>query len=311
MEATVEMRDIEIFLTLAEELHFGRTAHRLHITQSRVSHAIKKQERRIGAPLFLRTNRSVALTPIGVQLRDELRRGSLLIEAAVARARAAAQGRGDVLTVGIMGALGHVIAPVLRSFTDANPDVELVLREAHFADPFGPLRAGTVDVQLLWLPVEEPDITVGPTVLVEPVRLAVQEGGALSRRTTVSLEELDAHTLCDIGTVAPGYWADELIPPRTPSGCPIPRGPRVHTFQEMLATIAAGRAVALVQEHCVQYYARPGIVYVPLPDGPRCRWTFVWRADADTALIRAFAAVTAAGAASSDAAAAGCVVYEA
>ncbi|MEV6218037.1 LysR family transcriptional regulator [Nocardia sp. NPDC051833] len=309
------MRDIEIFLTLAEELHFGRTAHRLRITQSRVSHAIRKQERRIGAPLFTRTSRSVALTPIGVQLRDELRRGSQLIESAVARARAAAQGMSDVLTVGIMGALGHVVAPVLRSFTDAYPGVELVLREAHFADPFGPLRAGTVDIQLLWLPVEEPDITVGPTVLVEPVRLAVREGSESATRTTMSVEDLGDHTLCDIGTDAPGYWADELIPPRTPAGRPIPRGPRVHTFQEMLAAIAAGRAVALVQEHCVRYYARPGIVYVPLPDGPRCRWTFVWRTATETALIRAFAAVTgdfaAAGPTSSGVTAAGCVVHEA
>ncbi|WP_342799989.1 LysR substrate-binding domain-containing protein [Nocardia sp. No.11] len=83
--------------------------------------------------------------------------------------------------VGIMGALGHVVAPVLRAFTDAHPGVELVLREAHFADPFGPLRAGTVDIQLLWLPVREPDITVGPTVLVEPVRLAVPEAANRSR----------------------------------------------------------------------------------------------------------------------------------
>ncbi|WP_280235303.1 LysR family transcriptional regulator [Nocardia cyriacigeorgica] len=286
------MRDIEIFLTLAEELHFGRTAQRLHIGQSRVSHAIKKQERRIGAPLFTRNSRNVALTPIGEQLRDDLRRGSQLIETAVARAQAAANGMGDRLTVGIMGALGHVIDPVLRGFTDAYPGVDLMMREAHFSDPFGPLRAGAVDIQLLWLPVEEPDITVGPTVLIEPMRLAVATGSELAGRATIAVEELGEQTLCDIGTAAPDYWADELIPPRTPSGRPIRRGPRVYTFQEMLATIAAGRAVALAQEHCVDYYARPGITYVPMPDGPRCRWTFVWRTAAETGTIRAFAAVT-------------------
>ncbi|MEV0334438.1 LysR family transcriptional regulator [Nocardia sp. NPDC050717] len=286
------MRDIEIFLTLAEELHFGRTATRLHISQSRVSHAIKKQERRIGAPLFTRTSRAVALTPIGAQLRDELRRGSLLIESAVARARSAARGMGEVLTVGIMGALGHVIASPLRAFADAYPGIELVLREAHFADPLGPVRAGAVDVQLVWLPLREPDLTVGPVVLAEPMRLAVANTDELATRATISLEDLGMRSLCDIGTVAPGYWADELIPPRTPSGRPIGRGPCVHTFQEMLATIATGRAVALVQEHCVHYYARPGIAYVPMSDGPRCRWAFVWRTDAENAVIRAFGAVT-------------------
>ncbi|MGI5524918.1 LysR family transcriptional regulator [Micromonospora sp. CA-259024] len=67
----MELRDIEIFLTLAEELHFTRTAERLHVTQARVSQAIKKQERRIGAALFERNNRNVALTPIDQRLFDD------------------------------------------------------------------------------------------------------------------------------------------------------------------------------------------------------------------------------------------------
>ncbi|KAF0848125.1 LysR family transcriptional regulator [Nocardia caishijiensis] len=168
----MEMRDIEIFLTLAEELHFGRTAQRLHITQSRVSHAIRQQERRIGAPLFVRTSRTVALTGIGERLRDELRHGSRVIASAIERARADARRFDDVLRVGIMGALGPALAPVLRGFTDAYPQVELVVRETHFADPFGPLRAGEVDLQLAWLPVCEPDLTVGATVRTEVTRLA-------------------------------------------------------------------------------------------------------------------------------------------
>ncbi|MFF1876232.1 LysR family transcriptional regulator, partial [Kitasatospora herbaricolor] len=63
----MELRDIEIFLTLAEELHFGRTAEKLYISAPRVSQAIAQQEKRIGAPLFERTSRKVTLTPLGVQ----------------------------------------------------------------------------------------------------------------------------------------------------------------------------------------------------------------------------------------------------
>ncbi|MFD0853538.1 LysR family transcriptional regulator, partial [Actinomadura adrarensis] len=69
----MELRDIEIFLTLAEELHFGRTATRLRISPARVTQAIQKQERHIGGPLFERTSRTVRLTPLGSQLRDDLR----------------------------------------------------------------------------------------------------------------------------------------------------------------------------------------------------------------------------------------------
>ena len=88
----MELRDIEIFLTLAEELHFGRTAERLHVTPARVSQAIKKQERTIGATLFERTSRVVRLTPIGEQLRDDLELGYRQIRQAIGGAAAAVRG---------------------------------------------------------------------------------------------------------------------------------------------------------------------------------------------------------------------------
>ena len=68
----LERLETETFLTLAEELHFGRTAERLRITTGRVSQVIKKLERRIGGMLFERTSRTVRLTPIGRQLADDL-----------------------------------------------------------------------------------------------------------------------------------------------------------------------------------------------------------------------------------------------
>jgi DNA-binding transcriptional LysR family regulator len=68
----VEQRDIEIFLTLAEELHFGRTAERLHVSTARVSQSIAKWERRVGVPLFERSSRRVALTPVGRQLHQDI-----------------------------------------------------------------------------------------------------------------------------------------------------------------------------------------------------------------------------------------------
>ncbi|QLY30024.1 LysR family transcriptional regulator [Nocardia huaxiensis] len=282
----MEHRDIEIFLTLAEELHFGRTADRLHITQSRVSHAIRKQERLIGAALFERTSRTVILTPIGEKLRADLERGYGQIKSAITDARAAANGRPTTLNVGIMGAMGHVIAPVFETFESAHPDVEIALREAHFSDPFGPLRTGEVDIQLLWLPVEETDLSVGPVVYTEPWRLAVSDRNPLAARAAVSMEDLAGQTFFDIGDVPPQYWVADKVPTHTPSGQPLRRGPRVRTFQEMLAAIAADRAVAFCCEHTVEYYGRPGVTYVPLSDAAPCQWVFVWRTGFDTALVR-------------------------
>jgi DNA-binding transcriptional LysR family regulator len=88
----VEQRDIEIFLTLAEELHFGRTAERPHVSTARVSQTIKKLERRIGAALFERTSRHVALTPIGRRLDDDLRPAYEQIREGIGRAIASGRG---------------------------------------------------------------------------------------------------------------------------------------------------------------------------------------------------------------------------
>jgi DNA-binding transcriptional LysR family regulator len=84
----VERREIEIFLALADELHFGRTAERLHVSTARVSQTITGLERRFGARLFERTSRRVTLTPVGSRLRDDLRPAVEQIEAGIARATA-------------------------------------------------------------------------------------------------------------------------------------------------------------------------------------------------------------------------------
>lgn len=99
----MELRDIEIFLALAEELHFGRTAERLHITPSRVSHVIKKQERRIGAPLFERTSRTVRLTAVGERLYQTLQPAYQRIIDGVEEVTAAVGDARGTLTLGSMG----------------------------------------------------------------------------------------------------------------------------------------------------------------------------------------------------------------
>ncbi|NUR93225.1 MAG: LysR family transcriptional regulator, partial [Nonomuraea sp.] len=99
----MELRDIEIFLTLAEELHFGRTAERLYVSQARISQAISQQERRLGAVLFDRSNRrQVRLTPLGRQLRDDLRPVYASMRDSLERARLAARRVTSTLRVGMI-----------------------------------------------------------------------------------------------------------------------------------------------------------------------------------------------------------------
>ena len=130
----LERYEVETFLTLAEELHFGRTAERLRVTTGRVSHVVKKLERRIGAPLFARTSRVVRLTPIGRQLADDLAPLVAGMDEAVRRAVDAGRGVTGTLRVAF---LGEWTAPVLLRavalFSERHPDCEVEVHEAQLS----------------------------------------------------------------------------------------------------------------------------------------------------------------------------------
>jgi len=285
----MELRDIEIFLALAEELHFGRAAQKLHVSQARVSQSIKKQERRVGATLFERTSRRVQLTPIGSRLRDDLRQAYDLIQDGLATASGAARGTLGTLRLGVMGVMGNEIRPLTAAFSASHPSCPVEVTEFHFSDAFSALRAGDVDMQLMWLPVREDDLTIGPVVLTEGRVLAVPETSDLACRQAVSLEDLAGRTAPDPGPEAFGYWLRAMFPTSTPSGRFIPRGPRARTCHELLALIAAGQVVSPVSAHFNRYYAYPGIVYLPIEDAPPTEWALVWRTDRETPLVSAFA----------------------
>ncbi|WP_327675390.1 LysR family transcriptional regulator [Kitasatospora sp. NBC_00458] len=284
----MELRDIEIFLALAEELHFGRTAERLHVSQARVSQAIKKQERRIGAPLFDRTSRTVTLTPVGHVLRGELQQAYDLIHGGLARAGDAALGVRGTLRLGVMGILGNEMRPVIEAFEARHPECTVEVVEYHFSDPFGMLRAGRLDAQVTWRPVHEPDLTVGPTVLTEGRLLGVATGSDLAGRESVSLEDLAGRPVPDPGPEVPGYWMEAMLPSSTPSGRPVPRGQSVRTFHELLALLAAGQVVCPVNAHVRRYYTPPGITFVPIHDAPATEWALVWPTAAKSARLEAF-----------------------
>ena len=184
----MELRDIEIFLTLAEELHFGRTAERLRVTPARITQAIKKQERQIGATLFERANRTVRLTPLGRQLRDDLWPVYTGLQDGMRRAKLAAQGVTAVLRIGMIPLNVQDLRPYWDTFRTRHPQWKLQIQQASFVDPFAGLRRGDLDVLICWLPVEEADLTVGPVLFADPRVVAVATDHELTRPTSVSLE---------------------------------------------------------------------------------------------------------------------------
>ncbi|MFE3185873.1 LysR family transcriptional regulator [Streptomyces violascens] len=284
----VELRDIEIFLALAEELHFGRTAERLRVSPARVSQAIKKQERTIGAELFERTSRAVCLTAVGERLRDDLEVGYRQIQQAIATASAAGRGIGGMLKVGFSGAwCGNLVVKAADRFRTQHPHCDIQIAEMPLHDRYGAIRSGAVDLQLTELPVDEPDIINGPVVYSDRRALAVPAGHPLAWQESVCLEDLASIPLITI-TGPPQYWLDAHLPHHTPAGCPISRGPATIAWQEVLSLVATGKGACPTSIRSAQYYARPDLAYVPFRDAPPVEFGLSWPATGESATVQAF-----------------------
>lgn len=285
--SAVELRDIEIFLTLAEELHFGRTAQRLHISTARVSQAIRLQERRLGAKLFERTSRRVELTPLGERLREELSVGYRTIQGAIDFATATGRGIGGLLRVGYTAAwCGTTLIAAADRFTARYPGGEVQIREVQVGD-YRQLRAREIELQMSEFPIEEPDLITGPVVFAEPRALVISSNHPVAQQKSLTMEDLAGIQLID--GIGPSQAINSFhFPTHTPSGAPIPRGPAAATWPEVLTLISAGKGACPCSVRAADFYPRPGLSFIPFADAPPIEFGLVWHADGPAARIQAF-----------------------
>src|SRR4051812_19573831 len=141
MWPTVELREIRVFLTLCEELHFGRTAERLHLTSSRVSQTIRELEAKLGRQLVDRTSRRVELTDFGERFRDEAGGAYERLVGVLQRAEAVQRAPSRPLQLGLFSDPGASRIPrIVKAFEQAYPDWPVQALEVPLEDPFGPLH---------------------------------------------------------------------------------------------------------------------------------------------------------------------------
>ncbi|MFE5089934.1 LysR family transcriptional regulator [Streptomyces sp. NPDC056638] len=285
----LERLEIESFLILAEELHFGRTAERLQVSRARVSQTIQRLERRVGAPLFDRTSRRVGLTPLGRRLLDDVEPGYRRIERGLAAAQAAAKGVEGNLVVGYLGsAAGEFVLDVIRVFTLRHRGTDVRIHETQVRTMLEPLRAGEVDVLATQLPVEEPDLVRGPVVLRIPRMLAVPANHTLAKQSTATVEDLARDRVFACSGHVPDYWQEHLAPSYTPNGQPVRRGRSAATWPETLAMVGAGQGISPVGADVAEYFTPRNVVYLPFRDAAPLEYGLVWRRAGSTARIRAF-----------------------
>lgn len=190
IDSLIELRHLRYFLAVAEELHFGQAAKRLHIAQPPLSQQIRRLEEAIGHPLFVRSSRSVKLTPAGHALLDRARRTLDKMGEDLQAVRSVARGEEGKLTIGFVGSAVLTPLPaILRRYREMYPKVQLRLRESHTAQAVQGIREGSVDVGLLRDPGPLEEIHT-EHVLAEPFIAVVPRAHPLARRASIPVRLL-------------------------------------------------------------------------------------------------------------------------
>jgi DNA-binding transcriptional LysR family regulator len=188
----VELRQIRSFLSIAETLHFGRTAELIHISQPALSLQIRALEEEVGVRLFERNRRKTTLTAAGIAFRDDAAAALSRLEEGIRRARLAASGKLGLLRIGFVSTAGSEMVPnIVRQFRESNPEVGFSLRNILTAEQVRMLEAGSLDIGFLRLPIgsEHPALDV-VRVHREPLVLVVPASHKLAKRKRVRLSEV-------------------------------------------------------------------------------------------------------------------------
>jgi DNA-binding transcriptional LysR family regulator len=203
----VELRHIRSFLSIAETLHFGRTAELIHLSQPALSLQIRALEEEVGVRLFERNRRKTTLTAAGFAFRDDAAAALSQLEQAIRRARLAAQGKRGLLRIGFVSTAGsELVADIVRQFRELNPEVEFSLRNILTAEQVQMLETGSLDIGFLRLPIGGYPALDVVTVHREPFVLVVPSSHKLAKRKRVRLRELAGQDFVMYErTYAPGF----------------------------------------------------------------------------------------------------------
>jgi DNA-binding transcriptional LysR family regulator len=265
-----ETRELRYFVTVAEELHFGRAAERLGMAQPPLSRAIRQLERRMGVTLFERTSRAVRLTPAGEVLLSEGRHVLDAMAAATRRTQRAGQDE-PRLVLAMKPSGGDLTARILAEF-EAQPEavpVDIVFSVGARA---AMVRDGRADVALLHRP--QNDVTGLDTEDLRTLRQVVvlAEHHPLATRTAVPLADLTGEPLA--------RWPEAVHSGGT--------GPLVEDVSQLLQLISLNRTIALLPWCSTTSRLPPGLVWRPVPDAPTTTVVVAWNRHSTSRTVAAF-----------------------
>ena len=291
----MDTRQLRHFRAVAETLHFGRAAEQLGMTQPPLSQSIIALERELGAPLFVRTKRQVALTPFGEQWLAHVKSALEELEGLPEIARQLRDGQTGRLELSFVSTADYSILPTLvRRYSALHPEVEIALSEATSDVQIAALLEGHGHAGIVIPPPGGlPDRLSDRRLLVEPLVAAVPQSWVDEGRLAHEAGRLAPDALVGAAgvifprRVAPAFYDLAIETLKSLTG-----GARIVQeaiqMQTIIALVSAGIGVALVPAS-LRHLARTGVRYMSLPgEGPYLESGLVWRADDATPTLRRF-----------------------
>jgi DNA-binding transcriptional LysR family regulator len=284
----MELRHLRYFVTVAEELHFGRAAERLHLSQPPLSMQIKALESEIGTQLLERSRRKVELTPAGAVFLREAREILARVEQAMAAAQRAGRGEIGELTIGFISIADYNVLPqVLSEFRIHQPSVRLNLREATTDAQLLDLVQQRIDVGFVLAPIQDGRLATR-ALLSEPLVAALPESHPLARgRGPLSVARLaDSPFILFPRHMAPGLYDDVVSFCRQAGFSPRVEQEAVQ-MQTIISLVSAGLGVAMIPAS-MRNLGRTGVVYRNLREpSPQTEILVAWRkGETAPALVR-------------------------
>lgn len=243
----MEYRHLKFFVAVAEELHFTRAAARLRVAQPHLSHEIRRLEREIGVELFARNNRQVELTAAG---RIFLERVRGILDATADAARAAQRAdRGVIgrLVVGCGSVAAYTVVPnAIARLRRAYPEVEIVLTEFHSDEGVEALRAGRLDVCVVYPPRNvDPALHVEP-IMIDPLVVALPKGHVLAKSRQISLRRLSGEPWIFWHREIASRVYDEIVSACAAAGFEPRVVQRTTRLSTVICLVASGLGITLV-----------------------------------------------------------------
>jgi DNA-binding transcriptional LysR family regulator len=261
----LELRQLECFIAVAEERHFGRAAVRLHMTQPPLTRRIKRLERELGATLFVRTPQGVDITPSGQALLEQAHRVMGLVDRAVAATRSAEAGESGELVIAYFGSvIFDVVTRLLGDFHRRYPHIELRVAPLAKDVQVDAIRDGLIHIGFARRYGDEPGLDLRH-VADEPLYVALSDGHPFARHLSLRLRQLRREPLVLFPRGARPSYADGVLQTLSAEGIQPDVRLVADDLVSALVAVATGAGVAVVPRAASNLHL-PGVRYVPLDD---------------------------------------------